>query len=179
MQFEMDKEAQTLSRDTLQLLLKLANDQLVAERQVDTLKALLKDAEAELKEIQTYRIPEVMAEAGINSVDTPTHLIRVTDELKVSISEKNKPHAHAWLRDNDHGDIIKNQVVIRIPAGRDEVADKVINYAAELSVDAERSESVHPGTLKAFCKEMQAQGEDLPEDLLGVFNFRKSKIKKV
>lgn len=175
----MDANAAVMKPDTVKLLLDLADKQLLCEEYLAKAEEMVKMAKANLEDIQLYKIPELMLEAGINSVDTPTHLITVTDELKASIAKKNKPLAHAWLRENGHGDIIKNQVTVRIPAGSDEAADKLLCLAQELELDAERDESVHSSTLKAFCKEMQAQGEDLNEDLLGVFNFRKSKIKKV
>jgi hypothetical protein len=37
-------------------------------------------------------------------------------------------------------------------------------------------EKIHPQTLKAFLKERMADGDSLPNELFGIFNFSKAKI---
>ena len=40
----------------------------------------------------------------------------------------------------------------------------------------EHKESVHAGTLTAFVKEQMGEGNNIPMDLLGVFEYSKTKI---
>ena len=68
------------------------------------------------------------------------------------ITAEKTDDAHQWLRDNGHGDIIKNVVSVSFGRGEDDRAKKVMTELFEQGLDAEQS-SVHPSTLKAFARE--------------------------
>ena len=178
MDFEGDADAQGLSLDSMETIKALAAKQLSLEKTVEDLEGDCKDAKARLAAIQLQQLPQALKDAGVESIDLEDMKIEMIEELKASISKKNKIFAHDWLRKEGHSDLIKNIITIQIPAGSDEQADYLIAAAKEVELQPERSEHVHAGTLKAFCKEMLQEGKTLPEDILGIFRFNKTKVKE-
>ena len=94
------------------------------------------------------------------------------------ISKNRTEEAHDWLRDNDHADLIKNDVICSYGKGEDHDALVLMGKLEEMNVDYENRKSVHPSTLKAFVREQINEGSELPMDTFGVFVGAETKISK-
>ena len=80
----------------------------------------LKGIKAALRKYATELVPDAMDELGMQSLTTANGVdITIRDDVHVHISEDNKPQAFTWLRDNNHEDIIKNQVVVSFNKNED------------------------------------------------------------
>jgi Ca2+-binding EF-hand superfamily protein len=126
-------------------------------------------------------IPEFMKEVGIKSFTMDTgESLEVQNKVKAGISAKNKLKAFKWLRDNKHGDIIKNKLVITFDRGEDKLVEQVVKLAEKIKLEPEVTETVHGQTLAAFCREQMEKGKLVQEakDLLGVFDYDLTKIVK-
>lgn len=128
--------------------------------------------------IETEDLPELMRELEMKSFKLKDGTeIEVVEDLKCGITVENRDGAHAWLRDNNFGGIIKTTLAQTYGVGEHDVAEK--NAAAILKLTgraAEVVESVHAGTLKSFLKEQRKKGTKIPTKLFGLFPFSKAKV---
>ena len=98
-------------------------------------------------------LPAAMKTAKLKTFTLDNGFEIVLDsELKTSITEKNKPGAHKWLRDNKHGDLIKNEFKTTFGKGEAENAEALAKYFLEAEQDFTQKESVHAQTLGAFVR---------------------------
>lgn len=128
--------------------------------------------------IELEDMPELMRELEMKSfVLKDGTKIEVVEDLKCGITEENREGAHAWLRDNNFGGIIKTFIEQQYGVGEHDVAAR--NAAAIFKLTgraAELTESIHAGTLKSFLKEQRAKGTKIPTKLFGLFPFSKAKV---
>jgi hypothetical protein len=128
--------------------------------------------------IEREDMPELMRELEMKSfVLSDGTEIEVIEDLMCGISAENREGAHAWLRKNKFGGIIKTSILQQYGAGELEEATKNANAIRKLTGRAATvTESVHAGTLKAFLKEQRAKGTKIPAVLFGLFPFSKAKV---
>ena len=137
----------------------------------------LKGIKASLRKYTRELVPDAMDELGMQALTTSNGVdITISDDLHVHISEAKKPEAFNWLRDNNHEDIIKNQVVVSFNKNEDNVAGAFYSDAVSGGHDVQRKETVHNGTLRAFVRDMRAKGIQIPVDTFGVYEGRIAKI---
>ena len=158
-----DSELQKLSNN-IQKLLDL-------DKTIEELEETIKEFKRERAIVSEETIPQQMQELGIS--DTT-----MADGSKITIKEgfhcripKDKiEEAHAYLRREDLGDIIKNQVSTSFGTGEDNMAGDLAGYIQEnYGITPDVKESVHPSTLKATLKKRHEEGLSDPDDLFGIF----------
>ena len=98
------------------------------------------------------------------------------------INKNNRDAAHAWLRQQGHGDIIKNQVSVSFGKGEDETALETMTLLEQEGLFPAQKESVHPSTLKAFVRERIESGDSAftvdTQKLFSVYQGKRTKITK-
>ena len=104
--------------------------------------------------------------------------VEVKQLVQASITEANRETAYKWLRDNGHGDLIKNQVTVAFGRGEDNVAENFINDAKSLGLEPAQKMKVEPQTLKVFVREKLEEGVEVPEDVFSIFVGSQTKIRK-
>lgn len=162
---------------SLEDLAKLATKQLNLESTLSELDQRVKKVKEELKQVQEHDIPNLMEALGVAKYTFSNGSeLKVTDIIAASIGKKNQEKAFEWLRENGHGDIIKNEISVKLASGMDQDAEKVEESIKQLGLIPERSENVHHSTLKAFAKERIQEGHALP-DCFTVYVGRKAVIK--
>ena len=161
------------SQELRQLCEQLVQLRDLEERATDALKSI----KAAFRKYARELVPDAMDEMGMRSLTTSNGVdITINDDLHVHISEDNKPQAFTWLRDNNHEDIIKNQVVVSFNKNEDNVAGAFYSDAVAGGHDVQRKETVHNGTLRAFVREMRNKGIQIPVETFGVYEGRIAKI---
>lgn len=159
---------------SLEDLSRLAERQASLEDSVVHLEQALKVAKQELDLVATVAIPEAMEELQLTTFSTNTGLtVEVENTIQAGLSKDRKMEAIAWLRAHAPG-LIKREFAII--ARDDEQGQELAELLAEY--DVSDMPSVHPQTLKKFVRERLADGEDIPQDLFGVFFQRKAKVKR-
>ena len=132
-------------------LAEMVSKQVLLEDELCDLEELFKRKKAELADVAEVLIPEKMALLNLRTVQLSSgETVTITNSIYASLSAKNKPEGFKWLRDNGHGEIIKEQVV---------------------------NEMVHGATLKAFVREQLSQGSAIPLKLFGVHEVTRAVIK--
>jgi hypothetical protein len=69
-------------------------------------------------------------------------------------------------------------VSVPFGSGEDGKAGEFIGLARMKGFEVTQKEQVHSGTLKAFVKERIEKGQEIPNDLFGVFTGERAFIKK-
>jgi hypothetical protein len=83
----------------------------------------------------------------------------------------------AWLVDNDHGSLIKNQVILNFGKNEDEKATATVEKLKQQGLSPDVKQGVHPQTLNAFIKEQITGGKDIPSDIFGIYVGSRANIK--
>ena len=147
-------------------------------QKVETLEKSLKEAEEEARRLSEEVIPTLMQQAGVSSIklDNGTS-VEVSPYYYAKISEDRKAEAFQWLRENDHGDLIKNNVSVSFGKGEDSNA---VNLKSELEAKGlvvDQKQDVHWQTLRGFVKEQIEKNKTLPSETFGLYIANRTKIK--
>jgi hypothetical protein len=157
----------------------LATKQLVAQAKVSDLENSLALEKERLRKIQEEELPETMLALGMKSFTlSDGSKLDVKTFYRGNINKNNTEKAHAWIRDNGHADLIKNDVTCSFGKGEDHGALVLMGKLTEMNVDYENRKHIHSSTLKAFVREQIETGKELPLDLLGVHIGQRSEIRR-
>ena len=147
-------------------------------QKVETIQKSLKEAEEEARRLSEEVIPTLMQQAGVSSIklDNGTS-VEVSPYYYAKISEDRKEEAFQWLRENNHGDLIKNNVSVSFGKGEDSNA---VNLKSELEAKGlvvDQKQDVHWQTLRGFVKEQIEKNKTLPSETFGLYIANRTKIK--
>ena len=135
----------------------------------------LKDVETTLSE-QT--IPNLMQQAGVELIKLEGGIsVEVKPFYSARIPSSKSEEAFEWLRDNGHGDLIKNQVSLEFGMKQDNEAKSLIEELKAKGLPVKQKTTVHPSSLRGFVREqIQDLGKDVPAELFGTYVANKTKI---
>ncbi len=148
----------------------LADQITTLENEIEAIEGALKLKNKRLFELTTKTLPEAMGEVGMKSFKLlDGNEVSVNKKYYAGITEENREAAFAWLRDNGHRDLIKNQFVVAFSAGQDQVAGELRTILADKQYNFDEKTAVHPGTLGTFVREQMEAEKEIPLGLLGAF----------
>ena len=177
----MDLEAESIvkidvamSSDITNSCNKLLETQKKIEATEEELKKL-KDVETTLSE-QT--IPNLMQQAGVELIKLEGGVsVEVKPFYSARIPASKSEEAFQWLRDNGHGDLIKNQVSLEFGMKQDNEAKSIVEELKSKGLPVKQKTTVHPSSLRGFVREqIQDLGKDVPAELFGTYVANKTKI---
>jgi len=175
--FNIFEEEIPVDETKLKRLSDLAKIQLSQQAMVQELTDKLEAAKKELQKTSMDDIPSLMDEIGMSSFKLDSgESVEVVTKITASISKKNQSEAFQWLRDNGHESLIKNDVTINFGKGEEKKATKFVADLEKKKLTYKQKVSVHTQTLGAFVREQLEEGNDIPMDLLGVFEIKQTKI---
>lgn len=143
----------------------------------------LRKLKEQYRQLSEEDLPQKMAELGMQDMRFEDGS-RITVDMfyATRINKNNRDAAHAWLREQGHGDIIKNQVSVSFGKGEDETALETMALLEKEGLFPDQKESVHPSTLKAFVKERIESGDNAftpdTQKLFSVYQGKRTKITK-
>ena len=151
------------------------------EDEISDLEEQLKKKKEEADYISSSVIPELLNEQGLSE-------IKLSDGSKVSVKKEfratvpkddiKKEAALQWLRDQNLGDIIKNNVSVTFGKGEDDKAKQLLNLAAENGFEPQQKSDVAWNTLSALYQERVEAGLDMPSDSFSLWIKDKTKISR-
>ena len=169
-----------LSDVNVRVIATLAQKQVELELAISCDEENLKARKKELQKIQEDELPNAMLEAGVSELKLANgDKVTIKKDIYPSIPKPKMLLAYSWLRENNFGAIIKNNITVQFGVGEDERATDLLTLLMTEGYDSVQKESVHPGTLKSFVKEQLADPDtqDLPEALFTVFEKSKAVVK--
>ena len=147
------------------------------EDEVKTMEENLKKKKEAADKISQQVIPEIMEEMKMKTMKLQDGSgIEVKKIYGATIPIDKKEGAYQWLRENDLGDLIKNEVTVSFGRGEDNKASDYANLAAENGYQPVQKLKVEPMTLKALFRERSEKKLDLPAEHFNLFKGNKTKI---
>ena len=98
-----------------------------------------------------------------------------TDRIELQVRQD---QCFDWLRANNGGDLIKNNVEVQFGRAEDNECDNFTMELRDRSIFYKRSTGVHPAQLTAYIKEMLSEGKSIPHDLFKIYTGRRAKIRR-
>ena len=151
------------------------------EDKIAALEQQLKDTKAEAEEIGSRVIPELLAEQGLSEIKlSDGSKVSVKREYRASVpaDELKRQVALQWLRDQNYGDLIKNNVSVSFGSGEDNKAQQLLNLAAENGFEPQQKSDVAWNTLSAMYREREQSGLDMPSECFNLWIKDKTKISR-
>ena len=122
-------------------------------------------------------IPEIMGSLKLKTMKLQDGSgVEVTQIYSATIPVAKKEGAYNWLRENDLGDLIKNEITVSFGRGEDNKASNYADLARENGFEPAQKLKVEPMTLKALYRERVENKEDLPSEHFNLFKGNKTKI---
>ena len=122
-------------------------------------------------------IPEIMGSLKLKTMKLQDGSgVEVTQIYSATIPVAKKEGAYNWLRENDLGDLIKNEVTVSFGRGEDNKASNYADLARENGFEPAQKLKVEPMTLKAEYRSRVEKGLDLPSEHFNLFKGNKTKI---
>ncbi len=157
-------------------IIELAEKQRTLEHQVIQLEKKLKATKIDLRCISEGALPEAMDEADVEAVTLSSgETITIKDNMYASLAKKNHPEIATWLREVEAESLIVHEVGVKFGRGKDNVAGalagKLLEEWGDLAYDRT---TIHTGSVKALCKELMENGQEIPMELLGISMVREA-----
>ena len=176
---DLEQDAVVPKNEDLHGIAQLARKQVELQAKAADLENILALEKEKLKKVQEEELPESMLALGLNSFTlSDGSKLDVKTFYRGNIAKDRQEEAHDWLRDHNHADLIKNDVICSFGKGEDHDALVLMGKLSDIGVDYENKKHVHASTLKAFVREQIEQGKELPLDLLGVHIGQRSEIRR-
>jgi hypothetical protein len=149
-----------VSDDEVSSIASLAERQIILEDWLDAQAVRMKEAKSNLTKICEEKLPEAMKAAGMLKFTLDNGcVIEVKEGVHGNITKANQEWCYSWLRENNNGDLIKNEFKITYGKGEDEFADGLVGYLNDADQDFNQKEFIHPQTLGAFVRTEDANPE--------------------
>jgi len=149
------------------------------ENEIDALEDRLKNTKRDLETLSGDVIPTMMAEMGLTQLKLMDgSSVDVKPYYAANISLKNREAAYNWLRSNNLGDIIKNEITVSFGRDEDNKAAQYANLAKGQGYQPTQKLKVEPMTLKALVRERIENGKEMPTDIFNVFVGNRTTIKR-
>ena len=177
--FETDRANVLQKTDNIRSLAdqveRLENLQTQIKKQEDDLKQKKKDFEYLSGEV----IPTMMAEMGLSHLKLMDgSSVDVKPNYSANITIANREAAFNWLRENNLGDIIKNEISVSFGRNEDNKAADYAVLAEGQGYQPTQKLKVEPMTLKALVRERIEAGKEMPTELFNVYVGNKTTIKR-
>jgi|DEB0MinimDraft_3_1074331.scaffolds.fasta_scaffold25449_3 hypothetical protein len=147
--------------------------------EIEKMEEILSEKKAQRMKLTDEIIPSLMEEIHERKKEfNDGTVIEIKPFYGIKIDAAKKPDAFTWLRSNNHGDLIKNQINVSLGMAEDTMAKEVLSYLKSKNLaDVEHKTDVHSSTLKAWFKEQVEKGRSVPGDLFNTYVTNRASIK--
>ena len=147
------------------------------EEEIIKEETLLKQKKERADKISSEVIPEIMESMKLKTLKLQDgSAIEVKEVYGATILVANRERAYQWLRDNDLGDLIKNEITVSFGYGEDTKASEYTSLAESKGYQPSQILKVEPMTLKALYRERVEAKQDLPSEHFNLFKGNRTKI---
>ena len=177
--FEKDQTEVLSKTENIQSLADQVQKLNTLDQELELMEKNLKQKKKDFEHLSGEVIPTMMAEMGLSHLKLMDgSSIDVKPNYSASITIANRDAAFQWLRDNNLGDIIKNEISVSFGRNEDTKAADYANLASERGYQPTQKLKVEPMTLKALVRERLENGKEMPTELFNVFVGNKTTIKR-
>ena len=178
---EMMEEDQSLAIKEIDNIKDLSEEVLKLQQLEKNIKAKeldLKSLKETAGKISGEVIPTLMNEMALSSLKlSDGSSVDIKKIYGASIPVEKREAAFNWLRNNDLGDIIKNEITVSFGRNEDNKAADYAVLAQSQGYQPAQKLKVEPMTLKALFRERTEAGKEMPSDLFNTFVGNQTKIR--
>jgi hypothetical protein len=175
-----EDEIEQVTNDDAATIGALCQELVDTEAEIDSLKELLKQKQEHALDIRQVKIPEWMQDKNLSQLklnDGSSIDIKNFYGITIPKDPDQRSTAYQWLRDNNLGDLIKNEIAARFGRNEDGKALEFAKLATANGYEVEQNLKVEPMTLKATLRELHEKGAALPpEEIFKTFVGRQAKV---
>ena len=177
--FESDQTKMLGKTENIQSLADQVEKLNELQKRIELQEDNLKNSKKQFDYLSAEVIPTMMAEMGLSHLKLMDgSSVDVKPNYSANITIANKDAAFQWLRDNNLGDIIKNEISVSFGRNEDNKAADYASLASERGYQPTQKLKVEPMTLKALVRERIENGKDMPVELFNIFVGNKTTIKR-
>ena len=177
--FEKDQTEVLSKTENIQTLADQVQKLNTLDQELEVMDKNIKQKKKDFEHLSAEVIPTMMAEMGLSHLKLMDgSSVDVKPNYSASITVANRDAAFQWLRDNNLGDIIKNEISVSFGRNEDTKAADYANLASERGYQPTQKLKVEPMTLKALVRERLENGKEMPTELFNVFVGNKTTIKR-
>ena len=175
---ELEKDQQqVIEKADVDTLASYCRELQTYEEEIAELEEQIKKKREKADKISSEIIPNMLAEQGISSLKLADgSSVDVRKSYNCTIKKDEMESAYNWLRENQLGDIIKNEVYGQFGRGEDNKAEQLLDLAAREGYEPSQRSKVEPMTLKALYRERVEAGLDMPSQFFNIFIKDQTKI---
>ena len=176
-QFVADAPQQVDELENVRSLSNYVIDLQKLEDEIIKEESLLKRKKERAAIISAEVIPEIMESMKLKTLKLQDgSAIEVKEIYGATILVAKREGAYQWLRDNDLGDLIKNEITVSFGQGEDTKASEYASLAESKGYQPSQKLKVEPMTLKALYRERVEAKQDLPSEHFNLFKGNRTKI---
>lgn len=157
----------------------LLNREASLRQEIAAVEERLAALKRELQWVVRTGLPSVMLELGLEKLSTPQgESLRLTNDCDIAIPAEKRQRAMYWMEENGHPGLLRREVVGLMPD------DETWEEGCSLLQDAD-AELVTRGvrmpawqTLRAWGRDCDTKGIELPSDLFNFNPFQLVKVKR-
>ena len=147
------------------------------EDEIANAEESLKKLKEKAKVVSSVEIPAMMDDMQITKLKLKDgESVEIKKIYGAYIPPEQQEAAFTWLRNNNLGDIIKNDITVTFGKGEDNKAAEYAVLAKGQGYEPVQKIGVHPQTLKAMVRERLEANQDVPSDLFKPFEGNQTKI---
>ena len=177
--FEQDQQNTIQKTDGIQSLADQVERLEGLQKRLELQEENIKNTKKELDHVSGEIIPTMMSEMGLSHLKLMDgSSVDVKPNYSASITIANKDAAFGWLRENNLGDIIKNEISVSFGRNEDNKAADYAALAEGQGYQPQQKLKVEPMTLKALVRERIEAGKEMPTELFNVYVGNKTTIKR-
>lgn len=177
-EFEVE---QSVSEDQLAILYQRLDEAIELENAVEQMEADLKAAKANLHNMCSVQIPDLMTQLQIERQVRNGYDIKLQPIVSGSLPKEpaKRSAAISWLEQHEGGELIKTEVKLSFGRSEHQDALKLAKSLKEKGLEPLVESGVHAQTLCAFARERIANGEEIDTEVLGLYTGKVVKFKRV
>jgi len=177
--FEQDQQNTIQKTSGIQSLADQVERLVALQEKLELQETNMKNTKKELDHLSGEVIPTMMSEMGLSHLKLiDGSSVDVKPNYSASITIANKDAAFGWLRENNLGDIIKNEISVSFGRNEDNKAADYAALAEGQGYQPQQKLKVEPMTLKALVRERIEAGKEMPTELFNVYVGNKTTIKR-
>jgi hypothetical protein len=177
--FEQDQQNTIQKTSGIQSLADQVERLVALQERLELQETNMKNTKKELDNLSGEVIPTMMSEMGLSHLKLiDGSSVDVKPNYSASITIANKDAAFGWLRENNLGDIIKNEISVSFGRNEDNKAADYAALAEGQGYQPQQKLKVEPMTLKALVRERIEAGKEMPTELFNVYVGNKTTIKR-
>jgi len=147
------------------------------EDEIENAEESVSKLKEKAKTLSQFEIPKMMEEMHITKLKLKDgESVEIKKIYGASIPPQHQEAAFTWLRNNDLGDIIKNDITVTFGQGEDNKASEYATLAQGQGFEPVQKVGVHPMTLKAVVRERLESGQEMPSDIIKTYAGNSTKI---